>query len=139
MENIQFSHHCSLQPLVYPLMPQVGRPHVLALSPLLSVPHVNLITQAVMEPMHLFEGGAVKMFTDILLYSTAARHDSRLAKAFSHRLSAADISNLDEVLMFYKRIMLCSFPRKLRRVRERARVNGALFSLSFRVLQSEYA
>ena len=93
---------------------QVHGTHVQSISPLVRVPHVNLVTLAVMEPMHLFDGGAVKFFTDVLTYSPAARHACRLATSNGHRLAGADMDKLNEVILFFRRITVVAFPRRLR-------------------------
>lgn len=88
---------------------------MLGVSPLLKlVNKFNLITQVVLETMHLADGGVIKSFLEFLLYSGSAKHDSRMAKLKQHRLPPTDFDNLNSVLGVYKTVIIEDFHRKFR-------------------------
>ena len=74
----------------------------------------NLITQVVLETMHIADGGVIKLFLEFLLYSGTAKHDSRMAKLKQHRLPTTDFNNINSVLAVYKTIAIDDFHRKFR-------------------------
>ena len=74
--------------------------------------------QFVLEPMHLVDGGVIKLFLDFILYAphikTTASGPNRLASITKHRLEADQVARLRLVIDMYAGLQVYSFPRKLR-------------------------
>jgi hypothetical protein len=74
------------------------------------------VQQAVMEFMHLGDGGVIKMTLELILYAGPSKHASRLAVLNKYRISPTDFAKLSRVFVFYKSIQIDDFPRKMRLV-----------------------
>ena len=71
--------------------------------------------QFVLEPMHLIDGGVIKLFLNLCLHATQIKTGpNRLATLAKHRLKADEVSRLRMIIDVFAGLKVYSFPRKLR-------------------------
>ena len=84
-------------------------------SCLLQIPKLDLVKQFVLEPMHLVDGGVIKLFLDFILHAPQIKTGpNRLAAIAKHRMKPDQVYRLRVIIDVYSRLQVSFFPRRIR-------------------------